>query len=126
MLNIKELRIGNYHLYHMIDKFDKRKEWDELCQIEPFDFEYLTKYPNDECYNPIVLDENTLSKCAGVLIKRISEDHWQINDYDVVIERGRSKFFLSSSNIIQLTYLYELQYLIFLITGTELTFHIQP
>ncbi len=122
MLNIKELRIGNYHLYHMIDNSDNRKEWDELCQIDPLDFEYLTNYPNDECYNPIILDENTLSKCGGVLIKRISENHWQINNYDIVLERGVFNFLLSGSNIIQLTYLHELQNLIFYITGSELTF----
>jgi hypothetical protein len=42
-----EIRIGNYHFYHIIDPMDERKEWDEVCQIDAEDIAYLDKNPDD-------------------------------------------------------------------------------
>jgi hypothetical protein len=59
-----DLRIGNYHLYHMVDKLDERKEWDEICTIDAEDLVWLSldKGKADKDYKPIPLTEEWLLK----------------------------------------------------------------
>jgi len=54
-----ELRIGNYHYYHIVDKFDERAGHDDISQIEPDDFRILTDFDSPE-YKPIPLHEDWL------------------------------------------------------------------
>lgn len=54
-LSATELRIGNYHLYHIVDKLDERGEYDEICKIDADDFRILENFDCPE-YKPISLD----------------------------------------------------------------------
>ena len=55
-MKAEELRIGNYHFYHIVDKLDERGEWDEICQIDYDDLRILSEFDCPE-YKPISLDD---------------------------------------------------------------------
>jgi hypothetical protein len=60
-MKAQELRIGNYHLYHIVDKLDERGEYDEVCQIDIEDLRILDRFDSPE-YKPIPLSEEWLLK----------------------------------------------------------------
>ena len=64
-LRANELRIGNYHYYHIVDPLDERGEYDEVCQIDPDDFRVLTNYDCPE-YEPIPLTSEWLLKLGCI------------------------------------------------------------
>jgi hypothetical protein len=55
-LTANEVRLGNYHFYHIVDKLDERGEYDEVCQIDAEDFRILENFDCPE-YKPIPLDD---------------------------------------------------------------------
>jgi hypothetical protein len=65
-MNAKDFRIGNYIHYHIEDRMDERKEWDELSQIDYDDLRCLTTYEDNSEYRPIPLTEEWLLKFGFV------------------------------------------------------------
>ena len=58
-----ELRIGNLIEYRISDRFDKRKEWWEVSEIDADDIHWLSKVmPEDEDFKAIPLTEEWLLK----------------------------------------------------------------
>ena len=116
-----ELRIGNYHYYHMDDKFDERKEWDEICQIDYGDLRILFTYEDNSEYKPIPLTEEWLLKfgfekeggylwnCKLLGKQRFIENH---------LTKGYFETHYESKHI---QYVHQLQNLYFALTGEELT-----
>ena len=60
-MKAQEVRLGNYHFYHIVDKLDERGEYDEVCQIDAEDFRILENFDCPE-YKPIPLTEEWLLK----------------------------------------------------------------
>lgn len=70
-MKVNEIRIGNYHYYHIIDPLDERGEYDEVCQIDADDFRVLTEFVCPE-YKPIPLTEEWLLRFG---FKRVDHIH---------------------------------------------------
>lgn len=126
MINAKELRIGNLIEYRISDRFDKRKEWREVSEIDADDIHWLSKVmPEDEDFRPIPLTEEWLLKLG---FKKERERYFNtfivlrfINNKVDVFNLGVSHDeeyleFLNSIN-----YVHQLQNLHFALTQRELT-----
>jgi hypothetical protein len=97
-MKASELRIGNYHLYYIEDKFDEHKEWDEVCTIDAKDLVWLSseKGKNDLNYKPIPLTEKWFKKLGfrklekrGMYGYMYAMSHF---DYDYIIERDFEEY----------------------------------
>jgi len=111
-MRANELRIGNYHYYHIVDKMDERKEWYEVCQIDYDDLRILTiKDGIDEDYKPIPLTEEWLIKFG---INR------QISVFEVYGNNSRGFHIDLGGEWLFIKYVHTLQNLFFALTGEEL------
>lgn len=125
-----ELRIGNYHLYHMVDKLDERVEWDEVCQIDFDDLRILSEFEDNPEYQPIPLTEEWLLKFGfeGKVSKTSNCGNYYLNydaeyghhDMALWYQRG-SWCFSHTGRFTVLKYVHQLQNLYFALTGEELT-----
>lgn len=126
-MKAQELRIGNYYLYHIVDKRDERGEWDEVCQIDYDDLRILSEFDCPE-YKPILLTKKWLLKFG--FVKEGKE--WQIGVHNgpfsglMILQYNilnfRWNFSIGQySDITLLKYVHQLQNLYFALTGEELT-----
>jgi hypothetical protein len=60
-LNSKDLRIGNLVYYQIEDKFDERKVWKEVTEIDALDLQNI-----DKDYSPIPITQDWLIKAGFV------------------------------------------------------------
>jgi hypothetical protein len=127
MINANELRLGNYHLYHFIDKYDERKEWDEIYTIAPSDIQMLAD-KIDMDYSPVPLTKEWLLKASfrenkGVCYLSIPKIKGELrfendrNPLAACIYCGTGRIVLSDINFV-----HQLQNLYFALCGEELVF----
>jgi hypothetical protein len=135
-MTAEEIRIGNYHLYHIKDDMDDRKEWDETSTIDGEDICWLSEHPDDEDYQPIPLTEEWATKIGFGNDIGFPYQRWIGEPYDkgtiiIVLHFQRKQIQLSSQQeegdrllYIYLPipkYVHTLQNLYFALTGNELT-----
>lgn len=126
MINAKELRIGNLIEYRISDRFDKRKEWWEVSEIDADDIHWLSKVmPEDEDFRAIPLTEEWLLKLG---FKKERERYFntfivlrfinnKVDVFNLGVSHDEEYFeFLNSIN-----YVHQLQNLHFALTQRELT-----
>ena len=119
-----ELRIGNYHLYHIVDKLDERGEHDEVCQIDAEDFRILENFDCPE-YKPIPLTEEWLLKVGARKVNHIhgyvfwTLHNTKLNNAPIDIYEHRTEF--NNYGVKHCKYFHQLQNLYFALTGEELT-----
>lgn len=121
-----ELRIGNYHHYHIVDPLDERGEYDEVCQIDPDDFRILTEFDCPE-YKPIPLTEEWL-KGFGFFEEKSFYERGIHNaifsgcmrfKFDKLTQKWR--FDIGTyKDITRVEYVHQLQNLFYALTGEEL------
>jgi hypothetical protein len=122
-----DLRIGNYHYYLVKDHLDKRKEWNEVFQIDALDLVKLSEI-EDLNYQPIPLTEEWLKKLGFKLVFAGQGDGY-IYEYGelcktlTIHSRDRNKFLYSTFNSCEkhIQYVHQLQNLYFALTNEELT-----
>ena len=118
-----ELRIGNLIEYRISDRFDKRKEWWEVSEIDADDIHWLSKVmPEDEDFKAIPLTEEWLLKFG------FEKEYgaFKLKGLKCWLTKYTSEPNLYSVNIgniklSTLKYVHELQNLYFALTGSELT-----
>lgn len=123
-----ELRIGNYHLYHIVDKLDERGEYDEVCQIDIEDLRILDRFDSPE-YKPIPLTEEWLLKFGfeGKINETSQCGNFYLG-YDAEYGRHRMSLwyqkgswcFSHTNTFTVLKYVHQLQNLYSALTGKEL------
>ena len=125
MINAKELRIGNLVEYKITDKFDERKEWWEVSEIDADDIHWLSKVDEkDEDFRPMSITKEILLKFGY----RIDGDIFFKNNSllrfignEVFYSRGEIDNAEFQEYISSVKYVHELQNLHFALTGRELT-----
>jgi hypothetical protein len=114
-MEAKELRIGNYHYYHVVDNLDERKEWDEICQIDADDFKSIS-----ESYKPIPIIEEWLIKLGfekkGSFYRIENSRFVEVIIHDDGIDVCNHSVYLP-----HIKYAHQLQNLYFALTNQELT-----
>jgi len=122
----QEVRLGNYYFYHIVDKYDERGEYDEVCQIDAEDFRILENFDCPE-YKPIPLTEEWLLKFG--FEKFIGNNIlWGLADFCVgwygnkfatwIIRMQQENNEMNFHS--QIKYVHQLQNLYFALTGEEL------
>ena len=125
-MKASELRIGNYHLYKIVDVMDERQEWWESCKTDIHDLIILDK---KECpnYAPIPLTEEWLLK-FGFEKQKGKIDIFEKSRLRIwIAARGQSLCYLVEENTTSAHYIpnslehvHQLQNLYFALTGEEL------
>ncbi len=130
MINEKDLRIGNLVEYKITDKFDERKEWWEVSEIDADDIHWLSKVDTkDDDFRAIPLTEEWLLKLGFELLytgkfRKVydfakdlrfgySDNHGLKNTPSAITFVGNS--------FSHIKYVHELQNLYFALTQRELT-----
>ena len=119
-MKVNEIRIGNYHYYHIVDPLDERGEYDEVCQIDADDFRVLTEFVCPE-YKPILLTEEWLLKFGcekakrGFVIDRFRLTYNEKYKFWYVVDDS------TLSYITKVEFVHEWQNVYFVLNGTELT-----
>ena len=117
-LPVNELRLGNYHYYLVDDIMDARKEWDELCQIDEEDVQYIVNNNASEEYSPIPLTPEWMYDLGFAYKEAAQYKGWFINITDkhealFCFEDGLLRFRLSDSLSISFPYVHNLQNFVF-------------
>jgi len=125
-MTANDIRIGNYHYYHIVDPLDEMGEYDDVCQIDPDDFRILTQFDCPE-YKPIPLTEEWLLKFG------FEEDNYNyvmgvhqqifsgLMEFDFNERLNCWEFSIGSCNdLTRIQYVHQLQNLYFALTGEEL------
>ena len=123
-MKANELRIGNYHYYHIFDKFNDPQEWDDICQIDAEDLIYLSKQQGerDPDYRPIPITEEWLLKLGaeeneGCFIHdRFTLQHHDVYKFWYVFDVTLMAY------ITKVEFVHEWQNVYFVLNGQELTF----
>lgn len=113
-MNAKDFRIGNYIYYHIEDRMDERREWDELSQIDYDDLRCLTTYEDNSEYRPIPLSEEWLRKFGY-----IPKDYGWQGKYHYINE-FTSNVFTCDKTGRNIKYVNQLQNLYWCLCGEEL------
>ena len=120
MIKANELRIGNLIEYRISDRFDKRKEWWEVSEIDADDIHWLSKVmPEDEDFKAIPITEEWLFKLGFINDKVLEFYRNDISDSTIIIDYNF--ICLLGYSHVKLNYVHELQNLYFALTGSELT-----
>ena len=123
LLSARELRIGNLVEYKITDKFDERKEWWEVCEIDADDIHWLSKVDiYDDNFKPIPLTEECLLKFG---FKHIRNNWYNIhaggNTFNVYLfDEIGYRVEIVNQSIAVLKYLHQLQNIYFCLCGKEL------
>lgn len=115
-MKANELRIGNLHYYHIVDKVDEREEWDEISKIDIGDLYHLNLNPDDKNYNPIPLTPELLEKCG---LKKYDGYGYKVAQ-GYIIKHANGYFYHYHDLRIRVDYLHQLQNLVFALTGKEI------
>ena len=124
MIRVQELRIGNLVEYKFTDKFDDRKEWWEVTEIDADDIHWLSKVDEkDEDFRPIPLTEEILLKCG---FEKHSVTGWFMGKGRTITIDLKIGLIYINGNIVSknknlFRYLHQLQNLYFALTNEELT-----
>ena len=123
-LTANEVRLGNYYFYHIVDKYDERGEYDEVCQIDAEDFRILENFDCPE-YKPIPLDGEWLLKFGfkrvDMMFENASMLYWRKDDFIINDERNVILFNDKETMMkIHCEYVHTLQNLFFVLSGEEL------
>ena len=124
IMKANELRIGNLIEYRISDRFDKRKEWWEVSEIDADDIHWLSKVmPEDEDFRAIPITEELLEKLGfkqNKFDKVFEVENCQIEIYffDNDIKCTVCVDSVINKNI---KHVHQLQNLYFALTGSELT-----
>lgn len=121
-MKAEELRIGNLVEYKINDKFDDRKEWWEVSEIDADDIHWLSKVDKeDENFRQIPLTEEWLLKFG---FEKDGNDLILDNGLFLLVSYNDDEFVHLKSNhletIVSIKYLHQLQNLYFALTGIEL------
>jgi hypothetical protein len=130
-MKANEFKIGNYHYYHMEDKLDERKEWDEVCVIDAEDLVWLSseKGKRDTDYSPIPLTEEWLRKLHSEdELEKSARFPNEITIYDrfLFIWKKEYKYWYvvtayHKEYLTKIEFVHEYQNFIIILTDTELT-----
>ena len=120
MLNVKELRIGNLIEYKITDKFDERKEWWEVSEIDADDIHWLSKVDNyDEDFRGIDLDDEWLEKLGfksnGTCYEKNGMSMLFYDGWNLEYDKGRN-----DATMLWFGDVHQFQNLYFCLTGEEL------
>jgi hypothetical protein len=117
-MKASELRIGNYHLYKIVDVIDKRQEWWESCKTDIHDLIILDK---KECpnYAPIPLTEEWLLKLG--FVSNPYQDRYEKGRLHIECDKTKGEICLWIESMPHIKYIHQLQNLYFALTGEELT-----
>ena len=129
-MEAKELRIGNYVHYHIVDNLDERKEWYEVNEVDIDDI-YTVLMGKADNLSPIPLTEDWLLKFGfkkyknlPVFTKRTKvKDNFIIGNPEMVLicnPHQRIIWIESNTIHIKCAYVHQLQNLYFALTGKEL------
>ena len=119
-MKANELRIGNLIEYRISDRFDKRKEWWEVSEIDADDIHWLSKVmPEDEDFKAIPLTEEWLFKLGYIKDKVLEFYRNDFTDSTIIIDYNF--ICLLGYSHVKLNYVHELQNLYFALTQRELT-----
>ena len=125
-MNAKDFRIGNLINYKMVDKFDERKEWLEISEIDYDDLRIFgIKNEMNQDYQLIPLTEDWLGKFGFVKIDhhrfkiQPSQFGWY---YTYSIHDNAFRMYVEDSVLCLNTIfnVHEIQNLYFTLTGAEL------
>jgi hypothetical protein len=127
-MKAEELRIGNYHLYHMEDSMDERKEWDEVCQIDYDDLRILTEFKDNPEYKPVPLTKDWILKFHSVDEIEISarfQNELTIYDRFLFIWKEEYRYWYvvtayHKEYLTKIEFVHEYQNFIFALTNEEL------
>jgi hypothetical protein len=125
-MKAQEVRLGNYYFYHIVDKYDERGEYDEVCQIDAEDFRILESFDCPE-YKPIPLDEEWLLK-FGFTKRRATYLYYKKDGVELFYVKGKKRdahhlngfYYENFLPLLPVDYLHQLQNLYFALTGKEL------
>ena len=124
MIQLQELRIGNYVEYRIQDELDDRKEWWELSIIDSTDLQILEIGIYDD-YRAIPLTEEILLKFR---YKKIRDNEFLFDNHFIIfIKESEIDFCLFNSEgndffVCEIQFAHELQNLHYSIRKEELKF----
>jgi hypothetical protein len=126
-LSANEFRLGNLVYYHIEDKMDERKEWDEVSPIDYDDLRCFVEYEDNSEYKPIPLTEERLLKFGFEKrghVKFLGEAYqrfvlgrngiYSVNEIAYIYE-------INDHDLCEIKYAHQLQNLYFALTGEELS-----
>lgn len=140
-MEAKELRIGNYVHYHIVDELDERKEWNEINEVDIDDIytvligkaDDLSPIPlTEECLLKLGFDYNSESENNQFYCEIFRDDEKDITNYlsvnfdeyghliSIKIECTDARD--CADHIVNVKYVHQLQNLYFALTGEELIF----
>jgi len=133
-MKAEEFRLGNLIFYHIEDKFDEHKEWDEVSPIDYSDLRVLVIYEDNSEYKPIPLTEEWLLKFGfDERIDILKDKYFELGidaEYGASFvasknEKGLWEVYLTDCDGGKIgdskTYIHQFQNLYFALTGEELT-----
>ena len=121
MIQAAQLRIGNLVEYRITDKFDDRKEWWEVSEIDADDIHWLSKVDTkDEDFRPIILTEEWFLKFGFVKILNQYKKATKTKPFIILFLENQFQYddLRYRTN---LKHVYQLQNLYFALTNKELT-----
>jgi hypothetical protein len=123
-MEAKELRIGNYVHYHIVDNLDERKEWYEVNEVDIDDI-YTILIGKADDLSPIPLTEENLFN-LGFSVYSVRKKYTifcKNGDPNNRIHSTNNGFYYKIYNATKIIYyVHELQNLYFAKTGRELIF----
>ena len=120
-MEAKELRIGNLVNYRIEDKFDERKEWLEVSEIDAIDLQCI-----DNDFSPIPITKEWLLKFG---FKQIDDRSYKLRNFGkfIFFEQLKNSFAFYPAGVLNflmrmdnLKSVHQLQNLYFALTGREL------
>ena len=127
-MNAKEFRIGNLINYRIVDKFDERKEWLEVSEIDYDDLRIIEKkHLMNQDYQPIEITEEWLLKLNFEIIYKsnftLRLDHKENYKFGAGWNLVNGHFHIRyiGEQFTHIKYVHQLQNLYFAITELELS-----
>ena len=124
MIQAAQFRIGNLVEYRITDKFDDRKEWWEVSEIDADDIHWLSKVDTeDEDFRPIPLTEEWLLKFG--FVKKLS--NYELENFRFHVNKPSNYdgfLFCEGYSVItdKIHFVHQLQNLYFALNNKELNY----
>jgi len=116
-MKANELRIGNLYYYEVQDCGER---WLEPSVIDVHDLLYLDTFPDDPCFQPMTITEETILLLGA---KPFAGKTYHLDSFKIAIFQDGAILFLGSmlSHRIKVgQYIHNLQNIYFALTGTDL------